>query len=131
MAKIIFGGVEENVVTRDEFSLEKSRQVLMDEVVAVIGYGVQGPGQSLNLKDNGIKVIVGQRKNSKSWSKAVDDPLIHARIPTRVTRDTTWTCLFMRTGLSPSVVCRSRQLPLHIQVRTVGYDTTSPLRDSV
>lgn len=73
MAKIIFGGVEENVVTRDEFSLEKSRQVLMDEVVAVIGYGVQGPGQSLNLKDNGIKVIVGQRKNSKSWSKAVDD----------------------------------------------------------
>ena len=50
----------------------------------------------------------------------VDDPRIHARIPTRVTRDTTWACLFMRTGLSPSVVCRSRQLPLHIQVRTVG-----------
>ena len=50
----------------------------------------------------------------------VDDPLIHARIPTRVTRDTTWACLLMRTGLSPSVVCRSRQLPLHIQARTVG-----------
>ena len=61
----------------------------------------------------------------------VDDPLIHARIPTRVTRDTTWACLLMRTGLSPSVVCRSRQLPLHIQVRTVGCYTTSPLRDSV
>src|SRR5512136_1840461 len=61
----------------------------------------------------------------------VDDPLIHARIPTRITRDTTWACLLLRTGLSPSVVCRSRQLPLHIQVRTVGYDTTSPLRDSV
>lgn len=73
MAKINFGGVEENVVTREEFSLEKAKQVLKDEVVAVIGYGVQGPGQSLNLKDNGINVIVGQRKNSKSWNKAVAD----------------------------------------------------------
>ena len=70
MAKINFGGVEENVVTRDEFSLEKAKDVLKNEVVAVIGYGVQGPGQSLNLKDNGINVIVGQRKNSKSWKKA-------------------------------------------------------------
>ena len=73
MAKINFGGVEENVVTREEFSLAKAKEVLKDEVVAVIGYGVQGPGQSLNLKDNGINVIVGQRKNSKSWTKAVDD----------------------------------------------------------
>ncbi|MFZ1517993.1 MAG: ketol-acid reductoisomerase [Ignavibacteriaceae bacterium] len=73
MAKIIFGGVEENVVTREEFSLEKAKQVLKHEVVAVVGYGVQGPGQSLNLKDNGINVIVGQRKDSKSWSKAVED----------------------------------------------------------
>jgi ketol-acid reductoisomerase len=70
MAKINFGGVEENVVTRDEFSLEKAKDFLKNEVVAVIGYGVQGPGQSLNLKDNGINVIVGQRKNSKSWKKA-------------------------------------------------------------
>ena len=73
MAKINFGGVEENVVTRDEFSLDKAREVLSSETVAVIGYGVQGPGQSLNLKDNGINVIVGQRKNSKSWDKAVSD----------------------------------------------------------
>lgn len=73
MAKINFGGVEENVVTREEFSLAKAKEVLKDEVVAVIGYGVQGPGQSLNLKDNGISVIVGQRKNSKSWNKAVED----------------------------------------------------------
>lgn len=73
MAKINFGGVEENVVTRDEFSLEKAKDVLKNEVVAVIGYGVQGPGQSLNLKDNGINVIVGQRKNSKSWKKAESD----------------------------------------------------------
>jgi ketol-acid reductoisomerase len=73
MAKLNFGGVEENVVTREEFPLAKAREVLKDEVVAVIGYGVQGPGQSLNLKDNGINVIVGQRKNSKTWDKAVAD----------------------------------------------------------
>jgi ketol-acid reductoisomerase len=53
--------------------LEKARQVLKDEVIAVIGYGVQGPGQALNLKDNGFNVIVGQRKDSKTWDKAVAD----------------------------------------------------------
>ena len=73
MAKINFGGVEENVVTREEFSLSKAKEVLKDEVVAIIGYGVQGPGQSLNLKDNDINVIIGQRKNSRSWDKAVED----------------------------------------------------------
>ena len=73
MAKINFGGVTENVVTRDEFPLSKAREVLKNEVIAVIGYGVQGPGQSLNLKDNGLNVIVGQRKNSSSWDKAVRD----------------------------------------------------------
>ena len=73
MATINFGGVTENVVTRDEFPLSKAREVLKNEVIAVIGYGVQGPGQSLNLKDNGFNVIVGQRKNSPSWEKAVSD----------------------------------------------------------
>lgn len=73
MAKINFGGVEENVVTREEFPLSKAREVLKNEVIAVIGYGVQGPGQSLNLKDNGLNVIVGQRKNSSSWEKALND----------------------------------------------------------
>ncbi len=73
MAKINFGGVEENVVTREEFPLEKAREVLKNETIAIIGYGVQGPGQSLNLKDNGFNVIIGQRKNSASWDKAVAD----------------------------------------------------------
>ncbi len=73
MARINFGGIEENVVTRSEFSLEKAREILSNETMAVIGYGVQGPGQALNLKDNGFKVIVGQRKNSKTWDKAVND----------------------------------------------------------
>lgn len=76
MAKLNFGGVEENVVTREEFPLKKAQEVLKDEVVAVIGYGVQGPGQALNQKDNGINVIVGQRKNSKSWDKAVADGFV-------------------------------------------------------
>lgn len=73
MAKIRFGDVEENVVTREEWPLEKARECLKDETIAIIGYGVQGPGQALNLKDNGFNVIVGQRKNSKSWDKAVQD----------------------------------------------------------
>ena len=73
MAKMNFGGVEENVVTRDEFPLDKAKETLKDETIAVIGYGVQGPGQSLNLRDNGFNVIVGQRKESKTWQKAIDD----------------------------------------------------------
>ena len=73
MAIMNFGGVEENVRTREEFPLEKAREVLKDETIAVIGYGVQGPGQALNLRDNGFNVIVGQRKDSKTWDKAVAD----------------------------------------------------------
>lgn len=76
MAKLNFGGVEENVVTRDEFPLTKAQEVLKDEVVAIIGYGIQGPGQALNLKDNGVNVIVGQRRNSRSWDKAISDGFI-------------------------------------------------------
>lgn len=73
MAKMNFGGVEENVVTRDEFPLSKAQETLKNETIAVIGYGVQGPGQSLNLRDNGFNVIVGQRKGGKTWDKAVAD----------------------------------------------------------
>lgn len=73
MALLNFGGVEENVTTREEFTLDMARETLKNETVAVLGYGVQGPGQSLNLRDNGINVIVGQRKGSKSWDKAVAD----------------------------------------------------------
>jgi len=73
MAKINFGGVEEEVITRDEFPLEKAREVLKDEVVAVLGYGVQGPAQALNMRDNGINVVVGQKQGSASWDKAIAD----------------------------------------------------------
>jgi len=76
MAQLNFGGTVENVVTREEFPLAKAQQILQNETVAVIGYGVQGPGQALNQRDNGINVIVGQRKNSKSWTKAVADGFV-------------------------------------------------------
>jgi len=73
MAQINFGGVLENVVTRDEFPLAKAQELLKNETIAVIGYGVQGPGQSLNMRDNGINVIIGQRRGGLSWDKAVRD----------------------------------------------------------
>lgn len=71
MAKINFGGTIEDVVTREEFPMEKAHEVLKGETIAIIGYGVQGPAQALNLRDNGFKVIIGQRKGSKTWDKAV------------------------------------------------------------
>ncbi len=76
MAKINFGGADENVMTREEFPLSKAQEVLKNETVAVIGYGVQGPGQALNLRDNGINVIVGQRRPSKTWDKAIADGFV-------------------------------------------------------
>jgi ketol-acid reductoisomerase len=76
MAEIDFGGVKENVVTADEVSLDRAGEVLKDETVAVLGYGVQGPGQALNMRDNGIRVIVGQREGGESWDKAVQDGFV-------------------------------------------------------
>lgn len=72
MAKLNFGGVLEEVVTREEFPLEKAREVLKNETIAVIGYGVQGPGQAQNLRDNGFNVIVGQREGA-TFEKAISD----------------------------------------------------------
>jgi ketol-acid reductoisomerase len=77
MAKLNFGGVEENVVTREEFPLSKAQEVLKNEIIAIIGYGVQGPAQALNLKDNGIKVIIGQAPEFKAdWDRAVKDGFV-------------------------------------------------------
>ncbi len=77
MAQINFGGETENVVLREEFSIEKAREVLKDEIIAIIGYGVQGPAQALNMKDNGFKVIIGQAPEFKEdWDKAVRDGFV-------------------------------------------------------
>ena len=73
MAIMNFGGVDENVVTREEFPLEKAREILKDDTIAVIANGVQAPRHSMNSRDNGFNVIVGQRKGSKTWDKAVAD----------------------------------------------------------
>ncbi len=74
MALINFGGVKENVVTRKEFPLSKARRILKNETIAVIGYGVQGPAQGLNMRDNGFKVIIGQSKKfRKDWNRAIQD----------------------------------------------------------
>ncbi|MDR2850118.1 MAG: ketol-acid reductoisomerase [Verrucomicrobiota bacterium] len=74
MAKIDFGGVVETVVTRKEYPLKKAQKVLKDEVIAIIGYGVQGPAQSLNMRDNGVNVIIGQDKRfADDWKRAEKD----------------------------------------------------------
>lgn len=73
MAIMAFGKVNEQVMTRDEFSLSKARDVLKNEVISVLGYGLQGPAQAQNLRDNGFNVIVGQRQDSASWQKAIAD----------------------------------------------------------
>ena len=76
MAQITIGGIAEEVITAEEFPLEKAREVLKDETVAVIGYGVQGQGQALNLRDNGVRVIIGQREGGSTWEKAVKDGFV-------------------------------------------------------
>ena len=73
MAKMKFSSVEEEVITREEFPLEKAREVLKNETIAVLGYGVQGPAQSLNMRDNGFNVIVGAKQDGPSWAKALKD----------------------------------------------------------
>ncbi len=93
MAKIDFGGVTEEVVTRKEFSIVRARKVLKNETIAVIGYGVQGPAQSLNLKDNGFNVIIGQAKAfARDWKRAVKDGWVPGKtlfdIPEAVQRGT-------------------------------------------
>jgi ketol-acid reductoisomerase len=72
MVMINFGGVEERVVIQEEFPLSKAREILKNETVAVLGYGVQGAGQSLNMRSNGIRVIIGQRQLTSSWDEAVN-----------------------------------------------------------
>ena len=74
MAVMNFGGTEEEVITRDEVTMEKALEELKDETIAIIGYGVQGPAQALNMKDNGFNVIVGQASGfKKDWDRAVVD----------------------------------------------------------
>jgi ketol-acid reductoisomerase len=73
MRQIKVGNVTETVAERSDFPPERLQAVLGKETVAVLGYGVQGRGQSLNLKDNGIKVIIGLRSQGTGWDLARKD----------------------------------------------------------
>jgi ketol-acid reductoisomerase len=74
MVELDFGGVIENVITRDEFTVDKAKETLKDETIAVLGYGIQGRAQSLNMRDNGLSVIIGQEKRFvKNWEQALED----------------------------------------------------------
>jgi len=76
MAKIDFGGMTEEVTTSEEFPLEKAREILKDETITILGYGVQGPAQALNLRDNGFFPIIGQIEGDAYWDKAVADGFV-------------------------------------------------------
>jgi ketol-acid reductoisomerase len=76
MSQINIGGMIEEVITSEEFSLAKAQEVLKNEIVAMLGYGVQGQGQALNMRDNGVRVIIGQREGGASWDKAVADGFV-------------------------------------------------------
>ncbi|MBA3034888.1 MAG: ketol-acid reductoisomerase [Desulfobacterium sp.] len=76
MAKIDFGGVVEEVITSEEFTIDKAREVLKDETIAILGYGVQGPAQALNLRDNGFATIIGQMEGDAYWEKAIADGFV-------------------------------------------------------
>ncbi|MFO8048614.1 MAG: ketol-acid reductoisomerase [Desulfosudaceae bacterium] len=76
MTQIDFGGTKENVVTSDEFTMDQARKILEKETIVVLGYGVQGPAQALNLKDNGFEVIIGQMEGDEYWDKAVSDGFV-------------------------------------------------------
>ena len=79
MAQIDFGGVLEEVVTRDEVPLSQARTTLSSEVIGVLGYGPQGQGQSLNLRDNGVSVIIGQRRGGRGWDDALRDGWVEGK----------------------------------------------------
>lgn len=68
-----FGGTEEVVYERSDFPQEKYQEIFKDDTLTMLGYGTQGRGQALNLRDNGMNVIVGIRKNGGSWEKAIAD----------------------------------------------------------
>jgi len=76
MASIDFGGVVEEVITSEEFTLKKAQDVLKNETITILGYGVQGPAQAMNLKDNGFNVIIGQREGEFYWDNAVKDGFV-------------------------------------------------------
>ena len=73
MKETTLNNIHETAVERSDYPPDRIKQILGDEIVAVIGYGVQGRGQSQNMRDNGVNVIVGQRKGSKTYDLCLQD----------------------------------------------------------
>ncbi len=73
MKETTLGNIHETAVERTDYPPDKLKAILAPETVAVLGYGVQGRGQSLNMRDNGVKVIVGQRKGGKAYDLCLED----------------------------------------------------------
>lgn len=134
MAQLNFGGVVEEVITREEFPLEKAREVLKNETIAVLGYGVQGPGQACNLRDNGFNVIVGQRQG-KTYEKAVADGWVPGEtlfsLEEAAERVQSFACCFQMPHrcsfglLSRSTSLRARHSTSHMVLPLPG--TTAPV----
>ena len=65
-------GYKETIIERSDYPPEKTKEILAQEVTAILGYGPQGRGQGLNMRDQGFNVILGVRKG-RSWDKALED----------------------------------------------------------
>jgi len=72
MKDIEINGIKETIVERSDYPIEECKKILGQEVTAILGYGPQGRGQGLNMRDQGFKVILGLRKG-RSWDKALAD----------------------------------------------------------
>src|SRR5438876_620999 len=73
MRTIQVGNSKETVVERGDYPPERIKAILGNETVAILGYGVQGRGQSLNMKDNGVNVVIGLREKGRGWDLAQQD----------------------------------------------------------
>jgi len=73
MKTLDFAGTPEKVYEREDWPLEKLHDYFKNDTFALLGYGSQGHGQGLNLRDNGLSVIVGVRPNGESWRQAIED----------------------------------------------------------
>lgn len=78
MKKITIGGVEEEIIERSDFPPEKLQKILKNEVITILGYGPQGRGQGLNLRDQNFNIILGLRKGA-SWDKAVSEGWVEGK----------------------------------------------------
>ena len=78
MKEIEINGIKETIVERSDYPIEQCKENLADEVTAILGYGPQGRGQGLNMRDQGFKVILGLRKG-RSWDKALEDGWVEGK----------------------------------------------------